>query len=127
MGQGELAHLVVQEDPTMLFELISAIQNRYNNASRKIDEEDLIAVILKAAPKDYQVVLTIEQRVKGDKLALADLESTMHQHWRQTKANEDEEKSGYEISLSAFSGTCFQYKKKGYKANTFPEKEKTPG
>lgn len=82
------------QDPTSLFEQISAIQNRYNNASRKIDEEDLIAVILKAAPKDYQAVLTVEQRVKGDKLVLADLESAMHQHWRQTKANKDEDKSG---------------------------------
>ena len=115
------------QDPTSLFEQISAIQNRYNNASRKIDEEDLIAVILKAAPKDYQAVLTVEQRVKGDKLVLADLESAMHQHWRQTKANKDEDKSGNEISLSAFSGTCFHCKKKGHKANKCPEKEKSSG
>ena len=51
------------QDPSTLFEQISAIQNRYNTSTRKIDEEDLIAVILKAAPKDYQAVLTIEQRV----------------------------------------------------------------
>jgi len=82
------------QDPTSLFKQITAIQNRYNNASRKIDEEYLIAVILKAAPKDYQAVLTVEQRFRGDKLLLADLESAMHQHWRQTKANKDEDKSG---------------------------------
>jgi hypothetical protein len=51
----------------------------------------------------------------------------MHQHWRQTKANKDEEKSGDEISLSAFSGTCFHCKKKGHKANECPEKEKSSG
>ncbi len=75
----------------------------------------MIAVILKAAPKDYQAVLTVEQRVKGDNLVLADLESAMHQHWRQTKANKDEDKSGNENSLSAFSGTCFHCKKKLHK------------
>jgi hypothetical protein len=51
----------------------------------------LIAVILKAAPKDYQAVLKVDQRVKGDKLVLAHLESAMHQHWRQTKANKDKD------------------------------------
>jgi len=57
----------------------------------------LIALILKAAPKDYHAVLAVEQRVKGDILAFADFESAMHQHWRQTKANKDEDKSGNEI------------------------------
>jgi len=85
----------------------------------------LIALILKAAPKDYHAVLAVEQRVKGDILAFADFESAMHQHWRQTKANKDEDKSGNEISPSAFSGTCFHCKKKGHKANKCPEKGKS--
>jgi hypothetical protein len=54
------------QDPTTLFEQICAIQNRYNNASRNIDEEDVIAVVLKVTPKDYQAVLTVEQSMKGD-------------------------------------------------------------
>jgi hypothetical protein len=45
-------------DPVTLFEQLSAIENRYNTASRKIEEEDLIAVVIDAAPKHYQSVLT---------------------------------------------------------------------
>jgi hypothetical protein len=48
-----------------LVEEISAIQNRYNGATRQIEEEYSIAVILKEYSKDCQPVLTIEQRVKG--------------------------------------------------------------
>jgi hypothetical protein len=58
------------------------------NQAMSFTTESLMGMIYKAA------VLTVEQRVKGDKLVLADLESAMHQHWRQTKANKDEDKSG---------------------------------
>jgi hypothetical protein len=48
-------------DPATLFEQLSAIKNQYNTATRKIEEEDLIAVIVDAAPEQYQSVLTNEQ------------------------------------------------------------------
>ncbi len=73
------------EDPAKLFEQISQIENkyRYNTAAFTIDEADLIAVVLDAAPKEYQAVLTAEQRRQGVTLTIADLEITMNQHWRQ--------------------------------------------
>ena len=70
-----------RDDPATLFEQICSIKNRYSKT--RIDEGDLIAVVLDAAPKEYQSVLTYEQRFRGNNLKLSDLESAMNQHWRQ--------------------------------------------
>ena len=50
-----------EEDPATLFEQLSSIENKCDTSTRQIDEEDLIAVILDAAPKEYKSVLTAEQ------------------------------------------------------------------
>jgi hypothetical protein len=54
------------EDPSKLFEQLTAIQNRYDTVAHQIDKEGLIAVVLGAAPKEYLSVITCEQRVKGN-------------------------------------------------------------
>jgi hypothetical protein len=41
------------EDPSILFEQVSAIQNRYDTDTHKIEEEELIAVVMGAAPEKY--------------------------------------------------------------------------
>jgi len=51
------------EDPATSFEKISSIRNRYNKTN--IYDGYLIAVVLDAAPKEYQSILTAEQRFKG--------------------------------------------------------------
>jgi hypothetical protein len=48
-------------NPATLFEQLSSIENKYNNLTRQIDQEDLIAVVINAAPVEYQSVLTNEQ------------------------------------------------------------------
>jgi hypothetical protein len=49
-------------DPATLFEQLSgAIENRCNTTTRKIEEEDLITVVIDTAPQQYQLVLTNEQ------------------------------------------------------------------
>jgi hypothetical protein len=53
------------EDPATLFEQLSSIENRYNTSTKKIEEEDMIAVVLDAAPTEYQAILTAEQQIKG--------------------------------------------------------------
>ena len=53
------------QEPAVLFEQISAVENRYNSVEQ-VSEEDLIAVILDAAPAEYHSVLTSEHRFKGD-------------------------------------------------------------
>jgi hypothetical protein len=44
-------NMIINQDPATLFEQISAIQNRHNNAARWIDEEDLIAQFLILHPR----------------------------------------------------------------------------
>jgi hypothetical protein len=82
------------EDPTTLFEQISSTENKFNTSMRHIEEEDLIAVILDAAPQEYQSLLTTEQHIKGASITLSNLEVVMGQYWSQTKSAQ--EKSGNE-------------------------------
>jgi len=111
-----------------LFEQVSSIENQYNAPGVKIDEGDLIAVILDAAPEEHHAVLTLEQRLRGDKLTLNDLETAMNQFWRQRKTPKTNDGNDTaEISLSAFGGVCYNCKKKGHKANKCPDKEHKDG
>jgi hypothetical protein len=80
------------EDPATLFEQISSIKYKFNMSARHIEEEDLIALVLDAAPQEYQSLLTAEQRIKGAGITLSNLEVVMGQYWRQTKSAR--EKSG---------------------------------
>ena len=85
----------------------------------------MIAVILDAAPEEYHAVLTLEQRLRGDKLTLNDLETAMNQFWRQGKTPKTNDGNyAAEISLSAFGGVCYNCKKRGIKPiNIKKEKE----
>ena len=84
----------------------------------------MIAVILDAAPEEYHAVLTLEQRLRGDKLTLNDLETAMNQFWRQGKTPKTNDgNDAAEISLSEFGGVCYNCKKKGHKANKCPEQD----
>jgi len=61
-----------------MFEQVAAIQNWYNSAAKKLPKEQLIAVVLRAAPKEYTSVLTTEQGTQGDKLELSHLHTVMN-------------------------------------------------
>jgi hypothetical protein len=61
------------EDPSIIFEQVIAIQDRYDTDTHHIEEEELIAVDMGAAPEKYLSVITCEQRVKGDQMSLHDL------------------------------------------------------
>ena len=89
------------QDPAVLFEQICAVENRYNSAGQ-VSEEDLIAVILDAAPAEYQAVLISEQRCKGDQLRKEDLEDAMTQYWRlMNKGKKPNEEADSELNLSS--------------------------
>jgi hypothetical protein len=114
------------KDPATLFEQICSIANKYNTATKKIDEDDLIAVVLDAAPSEYQALLTSERRRLGTSLKIDDLEAIMGQHWRQTHSPIDKsgkELDDTEIVLTTFDGCCFICKKKGHKADKCTEKK----
>jgi hypothetical protein len=112
------------EDPAKLFNQISSLKQKYNTSTKKIDDEDLIAVVLSQAPPSYQALLTSEQRVKGNNLTVADLEETMYQYWRQVKSTDagKAEKEDTEMTLAAFGGVCFTCNKRGHRASDCPEK-----
>jgi hypothetical protein len=67
--------------------------NKYNTATKKIDQDYLIAVVLDAAPpSSYQSLLTSEQRRgQGSKMTIADLEAIMNLYWRQTHDDDDDD------------------------------------
>ena len=68
----------LEDNSASLFETLSGIKNRYQSASVKIIDEELIATVLEKAPWKYSTVLTCEQRVKRISLALGDLCDTMN-------------------------------------------------
>ena len=105
------------DDPAILFNQISTIQNQFNTMTQQIQEDELIAIVLATAPKDYQAVLTSEQCIQKTNLTMDDLETVMNQHWRQIGGKkESQEDDDNELSLSAFNGTCFNCGKKGHKS-----------
>jgi hypothetical protein len=65
------------DEPTILFDQITAISNRFRNTTVAWTDAEKIATVLSAAHVDYVQVLTAEQRVKGSKLRVLDLQETM--------------------------------------------------
>jgi hypothetical protein len=110
------------QDPATLFEQLKAIENKYTAESAQLDESEVIATILSAAPVEYQPVLTTVQLLKGDKVTVDDLEKAMTNMWRQRQAKKGKEKDededdDAEIALGAIAKFCFKCKKKGHKAH----------
>jgi hypothetical protein len=54
------------EISSTIFEQVSVIGNHYNTVAHQTDKEELIAVIMEAAPKQYVPVITSEQRARGN-------------------------------------------------------------
>jgi hypothetical protein len=60
---------------------LNGIEEKYLTPGNKIDESDLIAIVLDVAINEYQAVLTAEQRRRGNELTLYDLKNVMFQHY----------------------------------------------
>jgi hypothetical protein len=102
------------DDPKILFEEISTIENRYNIGTNRVDEADLIALVMQKAPKMYKSVIAAQELRLGNALTLTDLESAMDKLYR--VMDNDVEGSGNELQLSAFAGKCYKCKKPGHMA-----------
>ena len=75
----------------------------------------MIALVIDAAPAEYQSLLTGEQHQLWLALKIEDLEGIMNQYWRQVQPSD---RSGGKDSddvelvvLNAFDGYCFTCKK----------------
>lgn len=120
-------HMKKKDKPSVLFEQIAHIKNRYNRDGFKISEEDLFAVVMAVAPDEYQSNLISEQRTKGEDLTLQNLRQVMDTVYRQLygvrKSKQDENEP--EVSLSNFAGRCFTCKQRGHKASQCPKGQQT--
>lgn len=123
-----------KEDPKTLFEQVATIQNWYNSATKKLPKDQLIAVVLRAAPEAYASILTSEQEKRGNTLEMSHLRAVMNKFYRQVykRATNNDEKDD-EMALVAptnhkggngrgsrptkrFSGKCHTCGKEGHMA-----------
>ena len=65
------------DDPSVLFEQISQIQNQFGMAARTMEDGDLIAVAIGAVPNEYRSIVVAEQQIQGGELTSNHLEDAM--------------------------------------------------
>jgi len=92
-------------------------------AKAKVTEINLIGAVYAAAPKEYIVVLTMEDSVRGDDLELEHLKEVMGKMWRHSGGKTGNEPVKMEIVLDAFTGYCYTCNEKGHQATNCPSKE----
>jgi gag-polypeptide of LTR copia-type len=101
--------------PTQMFKELNGIKARYGKLRIKVNDDDLMATAVVAAPQDYKGVLASEQRRLGAKCKLADLCECMEDLWSSTdegqQNDDDADEETKEVALSAaatFQGKCFK-------------------
>ena len=103
-------------DSSKLFVQIASIKNAFQSNKQKVDKEDLLATVLGKARRKYASILATEERGKGIKLALGDLEAAMDTEFRMrygVRGTERESKKGKELTLSAFNDKCYNCQEEG--------------
>eukprot|EP00957_Ditylum_brightwellii_P192474 14653963-Ditylum_brightwellii.AAC.1 len=66
-----------KDNPVVLFEQISRLQNRYNTTTFQVILEEQITTVLDKAPMEYSTLLACKQMQKGSALLITDLQFTM--------------------------------------------------
>lgn len=115
-----------KDDPEDFFKEIDVILN----STPKVDvkQEQLIALVMKNAPKMYLSVISAEQREKKDQLTLEILAEAMHDHYCLTKCNKGtsgEEDSDLEEEAAlavTFTGKCYRCHQPGHRAANCPNR-----
>ena len=104
-----------------LFEKIASVEHRYNLGNSAISDDELTAVVIQAAPVEYQESLLMNKENKVTFNALLEVMEWLH--WLLYGSRFICEVKGVsEDALTIFVGTCFTCKKKGHKASACPKK-----
>jgi hypothetical protein len=64
-------------NPSELFETLTSIQNQCLGPAKRLPKDEIIAIILDVASEEYQSILAIERRLKGEDLTMEDMEKAM--------------------------------------------------
>ena len=104
-------------NPSHQFGQSNTIQNQYLGPRQRIEKEEFIAVVLDVAPEDYQAVLAVKSRLKGNESTMNDLESAMTEQYCQRN-------QGTEMLLGTFTGIYYQCGESGHRANDCPQQNK---
>ena len=78
-------------DPSVMFEQIENIRNRFRKTSVSISEARLMAAVILGVPMEYRSVISSTQQVMKGKLTMESLEEAMCDHWRVSYCVESEE------------------------------------
>ena len=105
-------------DPAILFEKLTAIQSQFLGPGKRLDKEELIAIILDVATDEYRAILTVERKIKGDLLTVDDLERVMNEEYQQNARNHKSTSCNEgEMLLFQNPGVCYNCGKLGHRAN----------
>ena len=118
-----------EDNPAVLFEALSGIENKYNTAMYKVPSEDLIAAVLEKAPKEYSSLLTAEMRSKGVALTREHLKEAMNQLWRNMYGAGAKPSEEVEVGLwnNDTKIKCYRCGETGHKAFQCKKPKKTGG
>jgi predicted Zn-ribbon and HTH transcriptional regulator len=104
-------------DPALIFEQLTSIQNQYLGPGKRLDKDELIALILDIATDEYKATLTVERKMKGEKLTVEDLELAMTEEYRQNSRNKMNTFTSKGEMLLMNQGVCYNCGKPGHRAN----------
>jgi hypothetical protein len=117
------AMMNVKDDPSVFFECLLTIKNKYKDSPGAIADADLIAHTLTCAPVAYRQIIGAElraQELRGDALSLDGLEHVLHQYWcygARAEAAKGKEDFNHEVNFVAGgteTRTCWKCQKKGH-------------
>jgi hypothetical protein len=109
-----------------LFETLTSIQNQFLGPGKRLPKDEIIAIILDVASEEYQRILAVERRLKGEDLTVEDMKKAMCEEYRQSKRTYMK-KIDSDSEVLLFTGVCYNCGKSGHCANDCKKKNDCQG